>query len=100
MLYPNEALTRSAASLSVKTEKSSKVPEDELADHAPAGKIRPMERRGRHMPEWIAKENIKHFKKLLETERDPQKRSVIERELAEEEVKLAALKKQGDRKEG
>jgi hypothetical protein len=46
------------------------------------------------MPDWIAKEKIKHFKKLLE-KKDPQKRCVIERELAEEEVKLAALKKQG-----
>jgi hypothetical protein len=53
-----------------------------------------------HMPDWIAKSNITHFKKLLETEKDPQKRSVIERELAEEEAKLAALKKQGERKEG
>ena len=55
---------------------------------------------GHHMPDWIAKSNITHFKKLLETEKDPQKRSVIERELAEEEAKLAALKKQGERKEG
>ena len=52
------------------------------------------------MPDWIAKSNIAHFKKLLETEKDPQKRSVIERELVEEEAKLAALKKQGERKGG
>ena len=52
------------------------------------------------MPDWIAEANIKHFKKLLEKEKDQQKRSVIERELVEEEAKLAALKKQGDRKEG
>jgi len=52
------------------------------------------------MPDWIAKTNIDHFKRLLETEKDPQKRAVIERELAEEEAKLAALKKQGERKEG
>jgi hypothetical protein len=48
------------------------------------------------MPDWIAKANIEHFKKLLETEKDPQKRAVIKRELAEEEAKLAAfLKEQG-----
>ena len=52
------------------------------------------------MPDWIAKANIKHFKKLLETERDPQKRAMIERELAEEEAKLAALRNQNERKEG
>jgi hypothetical protein len=53
------------------------------------------------MPDWIAKANIKHFKKLLETEMDPLRRAVIERELAEEEAKLAAiLKKQCERKEG
>jgi hypothetical protein len=54
------------------------------------------------MPDWIAKANIKHFKTLLETEKDPQRRSVIERELAEEEAKLALLLKKQDRdkKEG
>jgi hypothetical protein len=51
------------------------------------------------MPDWIARANIQHFKKLLETEKDPQKRAMIERELAEEEAKLAALK-MGERKEG
>jgi hypothetical protein len=51
------------------------------------------------MPDWIAKANIEHFKKLIETEGDPRKRAVIERELAEEEAKLAALKK-GEMKEG
>jgi hypothetical protein len=49
---------------------------------------------------WIAKANIEHFKKLLETEKDPRKRAVIERELVEEEAKLAAIKKQGERKGG
>ena len=44
------------------------------------------------MPDWIARANIQHFKKLLETEKDPRKRAMIERELAEEEAKLAALK--------
>ncbi len=43
------------------------------------------------MPEWIAKANVEHFKRLLETEKDPRKRAVIERELAEEEAKLAAI---------
>ena len=52
------------------------------------------------MPDWIAKANIEHFKKLLGTEKDPRKRAVIERELVEEEAKLAAIKKQGERKEG
>jgi hypothetical protein len=45
------------------------------------------------MPDWIAKANIEHFKKLLETERDPQKRAVIARELSEQEAKLSALLK-------
>ncbi|HVX78498.1 MAG TPA: hypothetical protein VHB49_20395 [Bradyrhizobium sp.] len=53
------------------------------------------------MPDEIAKANILHFKKLLETEKDPQKRGVIERLLAEEELKLAALLRAEDgRKKG
>jgi hypothetical protein len=53
------------------------------------------------MPDSIARANIEHFKKLLETEADPQERRMIERELAEEELKLAAaLKRQSERKEG
>ena len=51
------------------------------------------------MPEEIAKANIEHFKTLLETERDAKKRAVVERLLAEEEQKLAALKR-SERKEG
>jgi hypothetical protein len=53
------------------------------------------------MPDWIAKANLEHFKKLLKTENDPQKRAVIQREMAEEEAKLAALLKKegGERKE-
>jgi hypothetical protein len=48
-----------------------------------------------------AQANIDHFRKLLETEKDPQKRAVIERELVEEEAKLAGLKKQShEKKEG
>jgi hypothetical protein len=50
------------------------------------------------MPDWIVKANIERFKKLLETEKDHCKRAIIEQELAEEEAKLAALKKQGERK--
>ena len=52
------------------------------------------------MPDWIAKANIEHFRKLLETDKDPRKRDVIKRELAEEEAKLAALKKEGESKQG
>jgi hypothetical protein len=52
------------------------------------------------MPDWIHKANIDHFKKLLGAEKDPQKRVMIERELAEEQAKLAELlKKQNERKE-
>jgi hypothetical protein len=51
------------------------------------------------MPNWIAKANIEHFKKLLETEKDPRERAVIEKELAEEEAKLAALLKDRNEKE-
>ncbi len=50
------------------------------------------------MPDWIARANIEHFKKLLEKETDPRKRAVIERELAEEEAKLAALLKARDQR--
>lgn len=52
------------------------------------------------MPEEIAKANIDHFKKLLETETDAQKREAIERLLAEQQQKLATLRKRSDRKEG
>ena len=45
------------------------------------------------MPEEIAKANIEHFKRLLEMETEPKKRATIERLLAEQETKLAALKK-------
>jgi hypothetical protein len=53
------------------------------------------------MPVEIAKANIEHFKNLLETETDPEKRRVLERLLAEEELKLAAAVKKGSEgKEG
>ncbi len=49
----------------------------------------------------IAKTNIEHFKKLLESETDEAKRAVLQRLLAEEEQKLAAaLKRQSERKNG
>jgi len=47
----------------------------------------------------IAKANIEHFKKLLETETDEKKRAVLKRLLAEEELKLtAALKGRSERR--
>ena len=52
------------------------------------------------MPDQIAKANIEHFKKLLETETDAVKRRAIEKLLAEQEAKLAALNEQGDKKGG
>ncbi|UFX45423.1 hypothetical protein HAP47_0001440 [Bradyrhizobium sp. 41S5] len=53
------------------------------------------------MADWIARANIEHFKKLLESETDADKRHVIERELAEEEQRLATLlKKKNETKEG
>jgi hypothetical protein len=53
------------------------------------------------MPVEIAKANIEHFKKLIETETDPRKRGVLERLLAEEELKLAAaLKARSEIKKG
>jgi hypothetical protein len=51
------------------------------------------------MPQEIAKANIEHFRKLLETETDVRKRAVIERLLGEEEQKLAALKKGSEKGE-
>jgi len=51
------------------------------------------------MEAYIAKANIEHFKKLLEPETDVRKRRMLERLLADEELKLAtALKKRCDRK--
>ena len=44
------------------------------------------------MPEEIANANIAHFKTLLETETDAERRAAIERLLAEEELKVAALR--------
>ena len=52
------------------------------------------------MPVEIARANIAHFKELLETEPGPTKRGVLERLLAEEELKLAAALKARGIKEG
>ncbi len=41
----------------------------------------------------IARLNIEHFRKLLERETDPDKRSMLLRLLAEEEGKLNALER-------
>jgi hypothetical protein len=57
-------------------------------------------RRKHSMPEEIAKANIEHFKNLLRTETNAEKRGVIERLLAEQEQKLAALRTRRERKEG
>ena len=47
----------------------------------------------------IAKANIEHFNKLLETETDENKRAVLKRLLVEEKLKLAAaLKRRSERK--
>jgi len=53
------------------------------------------------MDEFIANANIEHFKKLLASEIDAHKRSVLENLLAEEKLKLAAaLRRKNERKEG
>jgi hypothetical protein len=50
------------------------------------------------MPEEIAKANVEHFKKLLQTETDAKKRAVIEQLLAEEEAVAALKKRRTERK--
>jgi hypothetical protein len=55
---------------------------------------------GAQMPDWIAKANIEHFKNLLEAEKDPRRRAMIEKELAEEEAKLAAIEAAALKKSG
>ena len=52
------------------------------------------------MPVEIAKANIEHFKKLLGTEAEAEKRAMIERLLAEEKQKFAWLRKASEREEG
>jgi hypothetical protein len=41
--------------------------------------------------------NIEHFRRLLTAETEPTKRQMIQKLLAEEEAKLAALAKQADK---
>ena len=43
------------------------------------------------MDKAVAQLNVEHYRKLLCTETDPTKRATMERLLAEEEAKLAAL---------
>ena len=51
------------------------------------------------MPVEIARANIAHFKKLLESETDEKKRGTLTRLIADEEVKLAAaIKAAGEEK--
>ncbi len=47
------------------------------------------------MDEFIAKANIEHFKTLLRTELDENKRRILKRLLAEEELKLFAALRSG-----
>jgi len=47
-------------------------------------------------PRWICRLNIEHYRKLLQTELDAQKRITIERLLAEETAKLARLCEEPD----
>jgi hypothetical protein len=42
------------------------------------------------MPKFVFEANVAHFKKLLETETDAEKRDRIQHLLAEEEAKLVA----------
>ena len=48
------------------------------------------------MDRTVARLNIEHYRKLLETETDEKKRATLTRLLAEEEAKLAALDKRTD----
>jgi hypothetical protein len=43
------------------------------------------------MDKAFAQLNIEHYRKLLSTETEPSKRAMLERLLADEEAKLAAL---------
>jgi hypothetical protein len=48
----------------------------------------------------ILKANIEHLKTLLDAETDPKKRGPLERQLAEQELKLAALLKARSERQG
>jgi hypothetical protein len=76
--------------------------EVELARYASAVKLR-LDAKGLTtiMAVEIAKANIEHFKKLLETETNADKRAELKRLLAQQEQELAALlKKPNERKGG
>jgi hypothetical protein len=47
------------------------------------------------MERFIHNENIRHFKKLLEEERDEEKRNLIRKLLAEEEAKDVPASREG-----
>lgn len=47
----------------------------------------------------ILKANIEHLKTLLDAEDDPRKRGPLERQLAEQELKLAASRRGANRTE-
>jgi hypothetical protein len=51
------------------------------------------------MDRSIARLNIEHFRRLLETETDQTKRQTIRRLLAEEEAKLASMQPENSKKE-
>ena len=51
------------------------------------------------MDRAVARLNIEHYRRLLETEADETKRQTIRRLLAEEEAKLAALDDPPEEKE-
>ena len=48
----------------------------------------------------ILKANIEHLKTLLDAQDDPRKRGPLERQLAEQELKLAALLKAQSERQG
>ncbi len=48
----------------------------------------------------VLKANIEHLKALLDAEADPRKRAPLERQLAEQELKLAALLKAQSERQG
>lgn len=43
------------------------------------------------MDEFIARLNVEHYREVLASERDPERRRLVSRLLAEEESKLAAI---------
>lgn len=51
------------------------------------------------MKRFVAEQNIRHFKRLLETETDPERREVVERLLGEARGELAALDRAARRRD-